>query len=163
PPLAERPPEAGGLDAGVGEVPGSGGVNPCPTTNASLTCSSTGKNCGGKGRSQRPRSCARAAPSCSARSRGASASCGGSTGCWVAEARLLARLDHPGIVPLYDVGRPADGLCYLVSKYVEGGDLGARLRRGRPAAAEAAALVAQAARALHHAHRRGLVHRDVKP
>ncbi|HKI37513.1 MAG TPA: serine/threonine-protein kinase, partial [Gemmataceae bacterium] len=82
---------------------------------------------------------------------------------YLAEARTLARLDHPGIVPLYDLGRTADGLCYLVSKFVEGTDLQARLAQGRPPVAEAADLVAQVARALHHAHQRGLVHRDVKP
>src|SRR5262249_54897937 len=38
---------------------------------------------------------------------------------YLAEGRTLARLDHPGIVPVYDVGRTADGLCYLVSKFVE--------------------------------------------
>jgi formylglycine-generating enzyme required for sulfatase activity len=82
---------------------------------------------------------------------------------YLAEARMLATLDHPGIVPVHDFGRTADGLCYVVSKFVGGQDLRARLRQGRPSCAEAAALVAQVAEALHHAHRRGLVHRDVKP
>ena len=82
---------------------------------------------------------------------------------YLAEARMLATLDHPGIVPVHDVGRTADGLCYVVSKFVAGQDLRARLRQARPPCAEAAALVAQVAEALHHAHRRGLVHRDVKP
>src|SRR5262249_18002583 len=82
---------------------------------------------------------------------------------YLAEARTLAHLDHPGIVPVYDVGRTADGLCYLVSKFVEGPDLMRRLERGRPPFAQSAALAAQAALALHHAQQRGLVHRDVKP
>jgi formylglycine-generating enzyme required for sulfatase activity len=82
---------------------------------------------------------------------------------YLAEARILAGLDHPGIVPVYDVGRTADGLCYLVSKFVEGSDLAYRLRRGRPSAPEAVAIVVRVAEALHHAHRRGLTHRDVKP
>jgi eukaryotic-like serine/threonine-protein kinase len=82
---------------------------------------------------------------------------------YLAEARTLATLDHPGIVPVHDVGRTADGLCYVVSKFVAGQDLRARLRQARPPCAEAAALVAGVAEALHHAHRRGLVHRDVKP
>jgi tRNA A-37 threonylcarbamoyl transferase component Bud32 len=80
-----------------------------------------------------------------------------------AEARALARLDHPNIVPVYDVGRTGDGLCYVVSKYVEGIDVAARLRQGRPSFRESAGLVAAIAGALHHAHTRGLVHRDVKP
>ncbi len=82
---------------------------------------------------------------------------------YLAEARTLASLDHPGIVPVYDWGRTPDGLCYLVSKLVEGTDLATHLRRGRPGHAEAADIVARAAEALHHAHRHGLVHRDVKP
>ena len=82
---------------------------------------------------------------------------------YLAEARMLATLDHPGIVPVHDVGRTADGLCYVVSKFVAGQDLRARLEEARPGCAEATALVAQVAEALHHAHGRGLVHRDVKP
>src|SRR5271157_4003831 len=48
------------------------------------------------------------------------------------EARILASLDHPGIVPVHDVGRTDDGLCYVVSKYVEGSDLAARIKESRP-------------------------------
>jgi hypothetical protein len=80
-----------------------------------------------------------------------------------AEARALARLDHPGVVPVYDVGRAEDGRLFMVSKYVPGSDLARRLREGRPSHREAAEVVARAAEALHHAHLRGLVHRDVKP
>jgi formylglycine-generating enzyme required for sulfatase activity len=82
---------------------------------------------------------------------------------FLAEGRILAGLDHPGIVPVYEVGRTDDGLCYLVSKLVEGSDLKARIAAARPGPAEAAELVACVAEALHHAHRRGLVHRDIKP
>jgi hypothetical protein len=82
---------------------------------------------------------------------------------YLAEARVLAGLDHPGIVPVYDVGRTDDGLCYVVSKFVEGQDLAARLRQGRLSVAEAVEVAACVAEALHHAHGRGLVHRDVKP
>jgi serine/threonine protein kinase len=82
---------------------------------------------------------------------------------YLAEARILAGLDHPGIVPVYDVGRTADGLCYLVSKVIGGTDLAQRLRTARPGHAQAAMLVACVAEALHHAHQRHLIHRDVKP
>jgi serine/threonine protein kinase len=79
------------------------------------------------------------------------------------EARALARLDHPRIVPIHDVGRTEDGLCYVVSKYVEGSDLAERNRQRRCSFRESAELVAVVAEALHHAHTRGLVHRDIKP
>ncbi len=82
---------------------------------------------------------------------------------YLAEARIVAGLDHPGIVPVYDVGRTEAGLCYVVSKYIKGGDLRTRLRAGRLACAASAELVAVIAEALHHAHVRGVVHRDVKP
>ncbi len=82
---------------------------------------------------------------------------------YVAEARNLARLDHPHIVPVYDIGRTADGLCYLVSRYVPGSNLAERLKATRPTFRESAETVAIIAEALHHAHTRDLVHRDVKP
>jgi len=82
---------------------------------------------------------------------------------YLAEARTLAKLDHPGIVPVFDVGRTPDGLCYVVSRYVEGANLAARLKGPRLNLAESLSLVADVAEALGHAHARGLVHRDVKP
>ncbi len=82
---------------------------------------------------------------------------------YLAEARVLAGLDHPHIVPVYDVGRADGGLCYVVSKLIEGGNLAERIDRARPSFAEAAELAAAVAEALHHAHLRGLVHRDIKP
>ena len=82
---------------------------------------------------------------------------------YLAEARSLARLDHPHIVPVHDVGRTGDGLCYVVSKYIEGSDLAEQLGWSRPTSRDSAELVAAVAEALHHAHTRGLVHRDVKP
>jgi serine/threonine protein kinase len=79
------------------------------------------------------------------------------------EGRMLANLDHPGIVTVYDVGRTPDGACYLVSKFVLGKDLAKRIRQARLSQARAVSIVLQAAEALHHAHQRGLVHRDIKP
>jgi serine/threonine protein kinase len=79
------------------------------------------------------------------------------------EARILASLEHSHIVPVYDVGRTGDGLCYVVSKFIEGSDLSTRIREDRPGFQESAELVATVAEALHYAHTRGLVHRDVKP
>ena len=84
---------------------------------------------------------------------------------YLAEARTLAKLDHPHIVPVYDVGRTQDGLCYVVSKYVEGSDLRERMRhRATGVPGDRRELrAATVSLALHHAHTRGLVHRDVKP
>ena len=47
------------------------------------------------------------------------------------EARILASLDHPHIVPVYDVGRTEDGLCFVVSKFIEGSDLAKRIKESR--------------------------------
>ncbi len=82
---------------------------------------------------------------------------------FLVEAQNCARLDHPNIVPVYDVARTDDGLCYIVSKFVEGESLEHRLERHRFTPQETAQLLACVADALHHAHERGLVHRDVKP
>jgi serine/threonine protein kinase len=82
---------------------------------------------------------------------------------YVAEARILARLDHPHIVPVYDIGSTDQFPCYVVSKYIEGIDLAQRLEHSRPSIAEAVQLVTTIADALHSAHKQGLVHRDIKP
>lgn len=82
---------------------------------------------------------------------------------YLAEARNAAKLDHPAIVPVYDVGASEDGVCYVVSKLIHGSDLSSRLLQGRPSLREAASIVLKVARALDYAHRQGLVHRDIKP
>jgi serine/threonine protein kinase len=81
----------------------------------------------------------------------------------LAEARTVAHLDHPNIVPVYDVGGDEQFPCYVVSKYIDGADLATRLKQSRLPLHEAVELTATVAEALHHAHRQGLVHRDVKP
>src|SRR5262245_56748677 len=79
------------------------------------------------------------------------------------EARASAALDHPNIVRLYDIGQSAD-MHYLVMEYVDGTNLQAILDRSGPIPfGQAAEYIAQAATGLHHAHSRGIVHRDVKP
>lgn len=78
------------------------------------------------------------------------------------EARRAAQLKHPGIVPVYDVGRDGRWI-YIVSDLVEGCDLGTAARHRRLPAAESARIVAEVADALQCAHRTGLLHRDVKP
>jgi serine/threonine protein kinase/formylglycine-generating enzyme required for sulfatase activity len=79
------------------------------------------------------------------------------------EARIVASLDHPHIVPVHDVGRTEDGLCFVVSKFIEGSDLAKKIKESRLSFHESAGLVATVAEALHFAHTRGLVHRDIKP
>jgi serine/threonine protein kinase/formylglycine-generating enzyme required for sulfatase activity len=79
------------------------------------------------------------------------------------EARTVASLDHPNIVPVYDVGSTEDFPCFIVSKFIEGGALTQKIRSDRLSINQATELVATIAEALHHAHRAGLVHRDIKP
>ncbi|MDX2193222.1 MAG: serine/threonine-protein kinase [Gemmatimonadales bacterium] len=79
------------------------------------------------------------------------------------EARTAARLQHPGIVPLHAFGE-SRGLLWFAMGYVRGESLAARLERdGRLDPERARALLAQVADALDHAHRQGVVHRDLKP
>ncbi len=78
------------------------------------------------------------------------------------EARLVAGLEHPHILPVYDVGE-AGGLPYLVMPMIPGGTLLARMKRGLTAPPIAAGWVAQIAGALDTAHDAGVLHRDVKP
>ncbi|MER5457254.1 protein kinase [Micromonospora sp. NPDC002389] len=79
------------------------------------------------------------------------------------EARTMATINHPGVVDVYDFGNDQQ-IAFLVMEYVEGDPLSATLSRvGRLTPARTMALVAQAADALHAAHLKGIVHRDVKP
>ncbi len=79
------------------------------------------------------------------------------------ESRLAAALDHPNVVPIYETGEE-DGRLFIAMRFVEGMDLKALLRReGVLEPARTVAIAAQVADALDAAHRRGLVHRDVKP
>ncbi len=79
------------------------------------------------------------------------------------EARAVAALDHPNILGVYDYGE-AEGAVYLVMPYVEGGTVAAQLAGGRALElARVGSYLRQAAGALDHAHRRNLVHRDIKP
>ncbi len=82
---------------------------------------------------------------------------------YLAEARAVARLNHPNIVPVYDVGSTSEFPCYVVSMFVEGTNLSRQLRQASVPCERASELVASVADALQHAHQQGLVHRDVKP
>ncbi len=80
------------------------------------------------------------------------------------EARAAGRLSHPGIVAVHDVGHADDGRPFIVMEHVDGRGLDAYLKRGKlPAPALVLDWAAQIADALDHAHRQGIVHRDVKP
>lgn len=78
------------------------------------------------------------------------------------EARHAAKLKHPGIVPIYDVGE-SGGLDYFVMAYVEGETIDDWLRHGERTYRDRARVVEKVARAIHHAHEHGIVHRDLKP
>jgi eukaryotic-like serine/threonine-protein kinase len=80
------------------------------------------------------------------------------------EARSAAALNHPNVVQIYDQGRAEDGRYYIAMEHMTGGSLeDLILRRGPLGASEAARLASQVAEALHAAHIRGIVHRDIKP
>ena len=79
------------------------------------------------------------------------------------EARMVAALDHPNVVPLYAAGEE-DGSVYIVTRWVEGTELGTLIQDHGPLEpGRAARTAAQMAAALEVAHEKGLVHRDVKP
>ncbi len=78
------------------------------------------------------------------------------------EARTIARLQHPHILPLYDYGTQ-DDILYLVMQYVDGGSLKEQIDEGRMDPQEVARLLVQISSALDYAHRQGVIHRDIKP
>jgi serine/threonine protein kinase len=81
---------------------------------------------------------------------------------YIQEARTVASLDHPNIVPVYDVGSSDEFSCFIVSKFILGSNLSARLHTSPLSTRTSSELVAIVAEALHYAHIRGIVHRDVK-
>ncbi len=85
---------------------------------------------------------------------------------YLTEARTLASLAHPNIVTIFDVGRTKKYPCFIVSQYIEGSDLAARMKQWRETPLpleEAVGLVATVAEALHYAHSHEVFHRDIKP
>ncbi len=79
------------------------------------------------------------------------------------EARLLAKIQHPGIVAVYDFGQTSEGHLYFVMEYVDGSDLRRVLRTSKLTPDQALELVGQICDALQAAHKQGVVHRDIKP
>ncbi|HEY3475112.1 MAG TPA: serine/threonine-protein kinase, partial [Anaerolineales bacterium] len=78
------------------------------------------------------------------------------------ETKIIARLEHPAIVPVYDVGRDRDQL-FFVMRYMAGGSLIERIQRGSLSLAEIGHILQRIAAALDYAHSKGVIHRDVKP
>jgi serine/threonine-protein kinase len=80
------------------------------------------------------------------------------------EVRAGHRLSHQNIVPTFDCGELPDGRLYLTMEYVQGPSLAALLdARGALTVQEVVGIIAEASEAVHHAHRAGVVHRDIKP
>src|SRR5438552_1024384 len=78
------------------------------------------------------------------------------------EAEAAASLEHPGIVPIHEVGE-RDGSCYFSMKFVEGGQLDEVAKRQPIPIRRAVELMANVARTVHYAHQHGILHRDIKP
>ena len=78
------------------------------------------------------------------------------------EAKTIARLQHPHILPLYDYGAE-DDILYLVMAYLSGGTLENRIARGEITLADIERILREIGGAIDYAHRQGIVHRDIKP
>src|SRR5438094_4808086 len=78
------------------------------------------------------------------------------------EAEAAAKLEHPGIVPIHEVGE-RDGQCYFSMKFVEGGQLDEVVKHTPLSIRRAVELIAKVARTVHYAHEHGILHRDIKP
>jgi len=78
------------------------------------------------------------------------------------EAKIIARLEHPSIVPVYDVG-DEDGQPYFVMRYMNGGSLSERIKAGIMTVEQATRIIEQIAPGMDEAHSKGIVHRDLKP
>src|ERR1700739_2041319 len=78
------------------------------------------------------------------------------------EAEAAASLDHPCIVPIYEVGE-RDGSCYFSMKFIDGGQLDAVVKREKMPIRRAVELIGKVARTVHYAHEHGILHRDIKP
>jgi serine/threonine protein kinase/ligand-binding sensor domain-containing protein len=79
------------------------------------------------------------------------------------EARTIARLEHPHILPVHDYGKTSDGTTYIVMRYIEAGTLSDLLRRGSLSLNKVIDLFSQIGDALAYAHEQGVIHRDMKP
>ena len=79
------------------------------------------------------------------------------------EAQAAARLNHPNIVPIYEIGDGSEGQPFMAMQFIDGGTLAERLKKAPLPPALAATLVEKISRAIQHAHERGILHRDIKP
>src|SRR5512144_825291 len=79
------------------------------------------------------------------------------------ELKLIASLEHPAIVPVYDVGGDDDHQPFFVMRYMSGGSLSDMIKQGKFSLRDAALIIERMAAALDHAHSKGVIHRDIKP
>jgi eukaryotic-like serine/threonine-protein kinase len=78
------------------------------------------------------------------------------------EAEAAAKLEHPGIVPIHEVGE-RDGSCYFSMKFIEGGQLDEVIKRSPMSIRQAVELILKVGHTVHYAHEHGILHRDIKP